>query len=145
MAGRGRPRLTWAQYQERLLSYCRRHGVDPTAAGIPPFPSGRRETDQHREWLGLYKAHARLSGSPDLGVSGARSPDGACGLCGGPVEAPEAVAHPTAVLQPRCHEVASLVEALGPAGLDRVRAYLWPDRSNSSPRRHRKPGRTSSG
>jgi hypothetical protein len=34
--------------------------VRPTLEGLPPFPSGQRETAQHREWLGLYKLKSRL-------------------------------------------------------------------------------------
>lgn len=146
MPGRGRPRLTPADYQDRLQAYCRRHGVTPNAAGMAPFPSGRRETDQHREWLGLYKAHARLrlggAAGPEPSESSA---DGSCGVCGRAVEAADAVVHRSAGLHAACHAVVALVEPLGPSGLDRLRGYLWPPaQSNRSPRRQRKPGRTSS-
>jgi hypothetical protein len=136
MPTKGRPRLTHTEYQERLDSYCRRHGVSPTAAGIPPFPSGRRETDQHREWLALYKAHSRLNQPGALSTP----PDGSCGVCGRPVAAEDAVAHRTASLHRACHGIVTLVEPLGQAGLDRLRGYLWPPRSNGSPRRRRRPG-----
>jgi len=133
MAARGRPRLTQAEYLDRLESYCRRFGVSATAAGIPPFPSGRRETDQHREWLGLYKAHERLTRSP----AGAPPPEGACGACGQPVDVTGAIAHRSAALHPACHAIVAVVEPLGPAGLDRLRAYLWPAQSKRSARRSR--------
>ena len=136
MPARGRPRLTQAEYLDRLQSYCRRHGVTATAAGIPPFPSGRRETDQHREWLALYKAHARLTPAP-AGVAAAGRSDGACGACGQPVDAAGAIAHRSSVLHPACHAIVVLVEPLEPAGLDRLRAYLWPSPSKRSPRRPR--------
>jgi hypothetical protein len=61
MAKAGRPRLTPEEYKSRLDAYCDRYGVSPTAAGIPPFPTGQRETKQHREWIKLYKAHNRIS------------------------------------------------------------------------------------
>ena len=133
MAARGRPRLTQAEYLDRLESYCRRFGVSVTAAGIPPFPSGLRETDQHREWLALYKAHARLTRPP----AGAPSPEGACGACGQPVAAPDAIPHRSASLHPACHGIVAVVEPLGPAGLDRLRAYLWPAQSKRSAKRPR--------
>ncbi len=128
-----RPRLTHSEYQDRLQSYCGRYGVTPTAAGIPPFPSGRRETDQHREWLGLYKAHARLAGGP-AAASEPSTPEGSCGVCGRPVEA-DAVTHRSGRLHMACHAVVALVEPLGPAGLDRLRGYLWPGRSRRRPQR----------
>jgi hypothetical protein len=135
MPSRGRPRLTQAEYKMRLDAYCRRYDVTATVAGIPPFPSGRRETGQHREWLALYKAHARLDATARPG-SPAPS-DGACGVCGLPVGA-DGIAHRAGRLHPACHGIVALVEPLGPAGLDGLRAYLWPARSNRSARRQRK-------
>lgn len=58
---RGRPRLTPEAYQARLEAYCARYEATAAASGLPPFPAGRRETPQHREWLSLYKAHQRLT------------------------------------------------------------------------------------
>ncbi len=43
-----------------MQEYCSRYGVAPKPDGLPPFPAGRRETAQHREWLALYKALQRL-------------------------------------------------------------------------------------
>lgn len=122
MPARGRPRLTASDYESRLQAYCRRHGVSPTAAGIPPFPSGRRETDQHREWLALYKAHSRLARATPQ----APAPGGACGVCARVVEDGSGVGHRASLLHPDCHALVALVEPLGPAGLDRLREYLWP-------------------
>jgi hypothetical protein len=136
----GRPRLSPADYEERLASYCRRYGVSATAAGIPPFPAGRRETDQHREWLSLYKAHSRLH-PPARAVAAA---DGSCAVCGRPLASEDGVAHRAGRLHAACHAVVSLVEPLGPDGLDRLRSYLWPAQSKRSPRRQRKPGSGSS-
>jgi hypothetical protein len=136
MAPRGRPRLTPAEYDERLQAYCGRYGVSATAYGIPPFPSGQRETDQHREWLALYKAHARLNRAA---TTAATPPDGSCGVCGCPVAPGEAVTHRAGILHGACDEIVTRVEPLGPAGLDRLRAYLWPARSKRPARRPRKP------
>ena len=58
---RGRPRLTDEELRARINAYCKRHGVGLNDLGLPPFPAGQRETDQHREWMALYKAHRRLS------------------------------------------------------------------------------------
>ena len=60
MPAKGRKRLTQEDLDARIEAYCRRHGVEQTAAGLPPFPAGRRETAEHREWLGIYKLKNRL-------------------------------------------------------------------------------------
>jgi hypothetical protein len=75
MPGRGRPRLTPELYAARLAAYCARYEVVPGPAGLPPFPAGQRETPQHREWISLYKGHARL----------ARRARGQCERCAEPV------------------------------------------------------------
>jgi hypothetical protein len=84
---KGRPRLTAEGYEARLKVYCAKYAVKPTAEGIPPFPTGQRETPQHRAWLGLYKAHGRLvrhAGGADLDERRAllAAHGGRCPLCG---------------------------------------------------------------
>jgi hypothetical protein len=74
MPARGRPRLTPEVYAARLGAYCARYAVQPTPGGLPPYPAGQRETPQHREWVSLYKAHARL----------ARRARGVCERCSEP-------------------------------------------------------------
>jgi hypothetical protein len=135
MPSRGRPRLTPSDYEQRLRSYCERYGVTATAAGIPPFPTGRRETDQHREWMALYRVHSRL-----FQAAAARETvaTGACPVCVRPVDGGASVPHRQSVLHPACHAVMSAVEPLGTAGLDRLRAYLWPDGPRRTPGRRRK-------
>jgi len=71
----GRPRLTPEEVQARLAEYCRRYGVVTKADGLPPFPAGRRETPQHRDWIAVYKAHNRLG----------RRQRGQCERCSAPV------------------------------------------------------------
>lgn len=114
MPPRGRPRLTPADVEARLQAYCRRYAVAPTTSGLPPFPTGRRETPQHREWLALYKAHARLRAAAEPAapstLQGTRCP--ACGGDGAPHE--------------RCEQLTALARELGPDALDRVRRRLWP-------------------
>jgi|KBSSwiStaDraftv2_1062776.scaffolds.fasta_scaffold90857_3 ribosomal protein S27AE len=69
---KGRPRLTPEEYESRLRAYCAKYSVKPNAEGLPPFPAGRRETPQHREWMKLYKVHNRM----------ARRSRGQCERCG---------------------------------------------------------------
>lgn len=61
----GRPPLTAQDLQDRVAAYCKRYGVEPASDGLPPYPSGQRETPQHREWIAVYKAHSRLARSAD--------------------------------------------------------------------------------
>ena len=60
VAKRGRPPQAAEEIEARVRHYCARYGVAPGPDGLPPFPSGQRETKQHREWLTLYKALQRL-------------------------------------------------------------------------------------
>jgi hypothetical protein len=57
-----RLRLTLEELQARVAAYCERYGVKPGPDGLPPYPAGRRETPQHREWIAVYKVHSRLRG-----------------------------------------------------------------------------------
>ena len=74
MAQRGRPRVTEEALKARIDEYCARYDVAPNEKGRPPFPSGHRETRQHREWITLVKAHTRLH----------RRMEGLCRRCGKP-------------------------------------------------------------
>lgn len=123
------------QVAARVDAYCERHGVRPSAAGVPPFPAGRRETPQHREWLALYRAVRRLQAR----VAHGPSPDGgdagnACGLCSRPLPATNGVR--LRLDRPR-REVpvhgscAELLRAARMAGREAVEAtlrLLWPPR-----------------
>ena len=143
MPQRGRPRLTIAIYQGRLEVYCRRYGAVCGPDGLPPFPTGKRETAQHREWLALYKTRDRLARRgqgrcerclepvADGGVlceahrqGRPRPPGGACPVCLEPA--------PDAALHPRCRRLAALAADLGPKALERLRQYLWPDAEGPS-------------
>jgi hypothetical protein len=125
---RGRPRVTAEELQVRIATYCQKYGVAPNAAGLPPFPSGRRETRQHRDWMAVYKAHSRIARRPpDAGESGR------CAVCDGHLEPSEAVDYAgsngvRALLHSGCHRLASLAQSLGPNSLDRLRVLLWPAR-----------------
>jgi hypothetical protein len=107
---KGRPRLTPEQYQERLGAYCARYQVAPLDTGLPPFPTGQRETPQHAEWLSLYKAHPRISRREPT-----TPPDGRCPVCAGELEVHE-----------RCQQLLAVAQALGPKAVDRAREHLWP-------------------
>jgi len=123
MPSRGRPRLTPELLASRVQEYCSRYATKRKADGLPPFPSGKRETPQHRAWLALYKAHDRLR----------RRGHGQCERCGSAVasgsvfceehrgaavSAPEAAQEPAAVLAAQddrcvaCSEPLTLAEAL---------------------------------
>jgi hypothetical protein len=167
MPTRGRQRLTPEQLEARTREYCRRYGVTASASGLPPFPSGRRETQQHREWMAVYKAHQRLSrrargecercAAPAsdgsvfceahrAGASGRSSGQDVAALDGCPV-CGRRVAHrkpgTAAALHGACRRLAGLAKAAGPETVDRLRSYLWPNRPEvpRSPIRGRRAGR----
>jgi hypothetical protein len=54
-------RLTSDVFEERLADYCRRYEVGIGPNGLPPYPAGRRETPQHREWMALHKTQKVLA------------------------------------------------------------------------------------
>jgi hypothetical protein len=142
--GPGRPRVTLEELEARTLDYCRRYGVAANAEGLPPFPSGRRETPQHREWMALYKAHRRLAAAlgalePDSGhgaaeADRARLPDllaaqqARCPICRGRVALGDARVddggREPAALHARCFDLVALARALGPEALDRAKRRI---------------------
>ena len=136
----GRPPLTEGQVHAKVFAYCKRYGVSPAPEGLPPFPSGKRETRQHREWLTVYRAlqrferRAAASGPPDAGA--------ACPLCARPIEPGLGVPYARrkrsarpASLHPSCAELARLAEALGPSAVAALGPFLWPARKPISPHR----------
>jgi hypothetical protein len=60
MPAKGRPRLSPEELELRIAEYCRRYKAARAETGLPVFPTGKRETRQHREWIALYKTHDRL-------------------------------------------------------------------------------------
>lgn len=134
-ARRGRPRLTAEQLRERLAEYCTRHAVALNDEGLPPFPAGRRETTQHREWMSLYKAHRRLSErGPDTAELERHqqllaAQHGRCEVCRKSLDLEEARLDgqppaKAAVLHPRCLELVALARALGSEALERARSRI---------------------
>jgi hypothetical protein len=137
---RGRPKVTEEVLRQRIADYCARYGVtEMNDSGFPVFPSGRRETPQHREWIVLFKARSRLQratagGPPDLDRDAlVRRQDGRCPVCGEPIDGAadrydERGPSGPALLHAACLELARRVEPLGAGALERLRAYLWPAR-----------------
>lgn len=134
--GPGRPRLTADVLRQRLAAYCELYGVSLNGEGFPPFPAGRRETDQHRAWMALYKAQRRLSSREHAGgANTARLQEllaaqrGRCVVCHKPLE-PDAcsldAARPDApaVLHSQCLALLQLARTLGPEALERARSRL---------------------
>jgi hypothetical protein len=133
---RGRPRLTPEDLRARLLAYCNRYGVALGGEVLPPFPSGRRESAQHREWMSLYKAHRRLSDRPPEGGDFERRHEllaaqrARCVICRKVLEIADARLDDhepdSTVLHPQCLELVSLARRLGPEALERARTRAFP-------------------
>jgi hypothetical protein len=126
----GRPPLTEEQVRAKVLAYCERYHVSPGPEGLPPFPSGKRESRQHREWLTVYRAHHRSrkrSAVAEPSASTAAA-GGSCPICARPLQ--------TDLLHPACAELVRVAEAAGPEALARVGRFLWPGgaRGASRPR-----------
>ena len=131
---RGRPRLTPEDLRERLADYCSRYAVALNDQGLPPFPAGKRETAQHREWMSLYKAHRRLSDRGPASADLERHQEllaaqrARCVVCRKPLDLEDArldaQTPDPAVLHASCLELVALARGVGPEALDRVRARL---------------------
>jgi len=136
----GRPPHTDEQVRAKAVAYCERYGVSPVPEGLPPFPAGKRETRQHREWLTVYRALQRFalraaSAAPLAASSTALN----CPICSRTLERDLAVPYARragtsarpASLHPSCAELARLAEALGPAAVAGVGPFLWPRRTRT--------------
>jgi hypothetical protein len=133
--GPGRPRLTPEAFRERVAAYCKEYDVPATAEGLPAFPSGQRETAQHREWMALYKAHRRLAErSAGPGAKDAAriqelltAQRGRCPICRKPLDLAEArldgPSNPAALHAP-CSQLVALARSLGKDALDRAKDRL---------------------
>jgi hypothetical protein len=134
----GRPPLTDDQVRDKVQAYCDRYDVTAGPEGLPPFPSGRRESLQHREWLTVYRALQRLKARSAAAAADA-SAEGVCPACSRALGPDAAVTFPrgrrarAAKLHPECADLARLSEKAGPEALARLSAWLWP-------RRGRRPG-----
>ena len=139
----GRPPLTEDEVRQRVLAYCRRYGVAAEPDGLPPFPSGKRETPQHRDWMTVYRAHRRsrlraASAAPEDPVG---PPPSACPVCRRHLAPRLAVPYAAGKrkrpisLHPTCAELARLAGAVGPAAVARLRILLWPAGDATATRR----------
>jgi len=136
-----RPPLTDEQVHAKVVAYCERYGVSPSPGNdLPPFPSGRRETPQHREWLTVYRAlqrHALRAASAEMALLAASTPG--CPVCARALEPGLAVPYARraatssrpASLHPSCAELARLAEAVGPAAVAGLTPFLWPRRTRA--------------
>ena len=133
---KGRPRITRDVLDARIADYCDRYDVRPTDTGLPPFPSGKRESPQHREWLGLYKAHSRLASRGEVHSEEARRAklqeyEGRCPLCDRAVDLETGVNDSDSngdlrgLLHKECRQIVAWAERHGPASPERLRAYLF--------------------
>lgn len=132
MPARGRPALTEEVVEQRLLDYCARYGVtERNAEGFPVYPTGERETPQHREWILLYKAWSRVRRRAGL-ASGSeraealRAQRGRCAVCLETVDTGAELvrlARPC-LLHPACAGLVRRLERLGRPALDRIRELL---------------------
>ena len=136
MPTRGRPPLGPEHLAAKVRAYCQRYGI--ASAGpeaLPPFPAGRRETRQHREWLTLYKAYQRLAQraaaeSAPADDQGSSEP---CPVCARDVRAPQATRHPMPsragrewLVHPACADLLRVAQEAGPDACARAAALLWP-------------------
>jgi hypothetical protein len=133
----GRPPLTEEQVRAKVVTYCERYDVSPVPeGGLPPFPSGKRETRQHREWLTAYRAHqrllARVAGGAPLAPS-SDDPEVRCALCTRAVGSEEAVPFARAGRRGRpwrlhadCADLLRRAEGVGPDTVARLSELLWP-------------------
>jgi hypothetical protein len=137
----GRPPLSEDQVRDKVLAYCARYGVSPGPAGLPPFPSGKRESRQHREWLTVYRALQRSRQRADLAPGRPARDAGAplcpvCALVVDPKESARIDAEGrragSATLHPACADLARLAEKAGPETVARLSAWLWPRRRGRS-------------
>jgi len=124
----GRPPLDEEQVRDKVLAYCERYHVSPRPEGLPPFPSGKRETRQHREWLTVYRALQRLRARS----SGAVDSRALCPLCARAARAGESVSarlpgrRTQSGLHPGCAELLRLAAAAGPVAVSRLSGLLSP-------------------
>jgi hypothetical protein len=130
-----RPALTDDQVRDKVRAYCERYGVSSGPEGRPPFPSGRRESLQHREWLTVYRALQRLKARTAGASADPSSAEGACPVCSRAVTADTDVDFQRSgrsrpeKLHRDCAELARLAEKAGPDAVARLSAWLWPRRA----------------
>jgi hypothetical protein len=136
MAPKGRPRVSEEVLAQRIADYCARYGVtERNASGFPAYPSGKRETPQHREWVVLFKASSRLhsAGSQDARTALLTAQNGRCPVCAeeihvadGTVVAGAPGTETKLLVHAPCGKLLRLALELGPSAIERTRTVLWP-------------------
>jgi len=134
----GRPPHTQEQVRAKAGAYCERYGVSPGPEGLPPFPSGKRETRQHREWLSVYRALQRLEARSCATAAAALSGSEArCPICALAL-APEDTVLVRAGRRGRnsnahaaCADLLRLADKAGPEAVARLTELLWPRRGRA--------------
>jgi hypothetical protein len=122
---KGRPPLSEDVVHERVADYCARYGVrERNADGFPIYPTGQRESRQHREWVVLYKTFNRMRGRQGARpLRENRSGQRVCAICLKELASDDEKSSPPG-LHAECSEVVQFVMRLGPAVLDRIRGLL---------------------
>ena len=117
------------EVRARIEAYCARYGVkERNAAGLPVYPAGQRETEQHRDWVTLYKLvdrHRKRSGGPPAPK---KVPGGSCPICLRPAHGSRHI---------RCEEAVAFLRELGPDAVDRVRALIGEGRHDPTVRKRK--------
>lgn len=122
---KGRPPLSEDVVHERVADYCARYDVRArNAEGFPIYPTGKRESRQHREWVVLYKTFNRMR-ARQAARPLPENPSGqpACPICLKETAADDEKSSRLG-LHVECNEVVQFVIRLGPAVLDRIRTLL---------------------
>jgi hypothetical protein len=135
----GRPPLGEDEIRDKVLAYCGRYRVSPGPGGVPPFPSGKRETRQHREWLTVYRAVRRLEARSSTAASAVAGPDSICPVCALALKLEEAVSVRAAGRRAAswnthraCADLLRLGQKAGPEAIGRLNDLLWPRRGSYS-------------
>jgi hypothetical protein len=135
----GRPPLTDEQVRAKVIAYCERYGVSPVPEGLPPFPTGQRETPQHREWLTVYRARQRCEARASASAAPARSDsDALCPVCALALMPEDAVPvrpggrrSASRNTHTACADLLRLAEKAGPDAIARLTGLLWPRRGRA--------------
>jgi hypothetical protein len=126
--------LTEDVLRQRIADYCSRYGVEALGDdSFPPYPSRKRESRQHRDWVNLRKAWSRLRRRAPLDadrVAALQAQDGRCPICTLAVEATDVVDHDQrsgrvlGILHVDCHRLVQLARSAGAGATERLQAYL---------------------
>lgn len=134
-----RPALTEEQVRAKVVAYCERYGISPIPEGLPPFPAGRRETPQHRDWLTVYRALQRCEARAfAAAVATPSDSDALCPVCARALKAEDSVSVHAGSRRTTswnahagCAHLLRLAEKVGPDAVARLNGLLWPRRGRA--------------